>query len=71
MEPLNSNILYFFSFSAKSDKTKKDSVISAKIKQAKADRKARGRGVSGSMCKKDKDIAYGNSVFAFQTAMSF
>ncbi|EFO22929.1 hypothetical protein LOAG_05559 [Loa loa] len=41
------------------DKTKKDALISAKIKQAKADRKARGRGVSGSMCKKDKDISYG------------
>ncbi|VDO27605.1 unnamed protein product [Onchocerca flexuosa] len=41
------------------DKAKKDTLISAKIKQAKADRKARGRGVSGSMCKKDKDISYG------------
>ncbi|CAG9540425.1 unnamed protein product [Cercopithifilaria johnstoni] len=45
--------------SKSADKTKKDSLISAKIKQAKADRKARGRGVSGSMCKKDRDIAYG------------
>uniref|UniRef100_A0A915Q014 Uncharacterized protein n=1 Tax=Setaria digitata TaxID=48799 RepID=A0A915Q014_9BILA len=48
------------------DKGKKDEVISAKIKQAKADRKARGRGVSGSMCKKDKDIAYGSG---FHTLM--
>ncbi|VDK82170.1 unnamed protein product [Litomosoides sigmodontis] len=44
---------------SKPDKAKKDGMISAKIKQAKADRKARGRGVSGSMCKKDKGIAYG------------
>ncbi|KAL3983267.1 hypothetical protein ACH3XW_50485 [Acanthocheilonema viteae] len=41
------------------NKEKKDALISARIKQAKADRKARGRGVSGSMCKKNKDIAYG------------
>ncbi|MCP9265342.1 hypothetical protein DINM_020616 [Dirofilaria immitis] len=41
------------------DNAKKDALISAKIKQAKADRKARGRGVSGSMCKKDKDISCG------------
>ncbi|KAM3725060.1 Sister chromatid cohesion protein [Dirofilaria immitis] len=45
--------------SKSTDNAKKDALISAKIKQAKADRKARGRGVSGSMCKKDKDISCG------------
>ncbi|EJW86197.1 hypothetical protein WUBG_02891 [Wuchereria bancrofti] len=41
------------------DNVKKNTMISTKIKQAKADRKARGRGVSGSMCKKEKGISYG------------
>ncbi|VIO87959.1 Uncharacterized protein BM_BM8564 [Brugia malayi] len=41
------------------DNVKKNAMISTKIKQAKADRKARGRGVSGSMCKKEKGISYG------------
>ncbi|KAK6111645.1 hypothetical protein QQG55_44465 [Brugia pahangi] len=40
------------------DNVKKNAMISTKIKQAKADRKARGRGVSGSMCKKEKGISY-------------
>uniref|UniRef100_A0A1I8EQI6 Uncharacterized protein n=1 Tax=Wuchereria bancrofti TaxID=6293 RepID=A0A1I8EQI6_WUCBA len=61
------------------DNVKKNTMISTKIKQAKADRKARGRGVSGSMCKKEKggfhtlmdmDVYYGLDNDEYDTYMS-
>lgn len=44
------------------EKSKKEAQIHAKAKLAKAERKARGRGVSGSMCKKDKGIGCGRCI---------